>query len=273
LDSDQIGVAAAIKQFLATKEERREATKDNLEQRLGLWPGQLEPGRKVHDVSTAELEAWLLTYKPQNRKNYRSALHGFFTWAVKIGAAPENPVTDVEIPEVKGKRPSYLHPADVQAMLKVALEQERRDTVTWIVLGAFCGLRPFESFRVEWHAIKRERQEIRIETEWSKIKRPRTFELTDLAMAWISIIPEGDPGDKILGHTEDEWNNKWQEWRKENAGKRGVPPWKLWQQPKSKDILRHTYITFRVADTDNEPLVAKEAGTSVEVIHAQATTA
>jgi hypothetical protein len=80
----------------------------NLEQRLGLWAGQLEPGRKVHDVSTAELEAWLLTYKPQNRKNYRSALHGFFTWTVKIGAAPENPVTDVEIPEVKGERPCQL---------------------------------------------------------------------------------------------------------------------------------------------------------------------
>lgn len=236
--------------------------------RLDTWTDTLEPDRNVHDISRAELKDFLGKYNAQNRKNYRSALHTFFAWAVDEGAAPMNPVTSIEIPETgSDDDPTYLHHADVAAMLRLALQQGRWDIVTWIVLGAFCGLRPFESFRVRWHAIKWEGRELRIERSWTKKKKARTFTLTDTAMTWLSCIPKGEDGDKILPWTENEWNTRWQAWRKENQCQNGVQPWSLWQDAKSKDILRHTFITHRLASTSNQPLVAHEAGTSVEVIH------
>jgi integrase len=253
---------------LATKRDKRPKTQENLRKRLDLWAATLGPDRQVHDVSRAELKSFLADYEPQNRKNYRSALHNFFGWCVDEGAAPENPVSKIEIPDTSSDEdPHYLHHADVKAMLRQAMEQGRWDIIAWIVLGAFCGLRPFEALRVEWHSIKWETQELRIERRMTKKKKPRTFKLTDTAFAWLSVIPRGEPSSTILGYTENQWNVRWQEWRKENQGVNGIPPWELWQDAKTKDILRKTFITHRVNVIHDEPRVAHEAGTSVEMIH------
>jgi integrase len=93
------------------------------------------------DLEPDDVEAWI-TSKPRadwTRIKYLQHLSGFFAWAGLPDATAElrRPRTPIGVPKPVSE-------VDLDAMLRAAPARTR----AWIVLGAFCGLRSFETAKV-----------------------------------------------------------------------------------------------------------------------------
>lgn len=239
----------------------------DLNRRLRTFRGEFikDPRRTTNTITKQEIEEFLAQYRNQNKINYRAALMNFFTHATNVGWAPENPLAKIKRPKVVTGRPNFLHVDEMAAMLHLAHEQNKWDLLAFLVMGGLLGCRPFDCYRIAWSGFKLTRKVLRIEAEWTKVRRPRVVPLNDPAVAWLALIPKGK-SEETLVTKESTHYNRWRKWRKQE----GFPiPWTRWTGEGADDILRHSCITHALPSIGkhDEARMARECGTSVPVIH------
>ncbi len=163
-----------------------------------LWDAQRRLARfrasygstSLADISTAMVDAWVneLRLGPQSMRNYLTVLSSMFSYAVKQGRSPRNPVLNVERPDVVRDEPGILKPDELRRLLRDLPD----DTVPYIVLSAFAGLRPMEVRRLNWSDINFQTGLITVKSATAKTKRRRTVPMTENLRAWLRPLAQDE---------------------------------------------------------------------------------
>jgi integrase len=247
-----LSIEEAINRFLMTKAKASQYHSNDLSRRLKRWAETTDQNQPIHAVTKQEIETYLAQYSAQNFVNHRAALSNLFGYAVKVGAAPGNPLSTIEKPRIKRSRPAILSSMEFETLLNRALSQSRFDVLSWLVLGGLVGLRPYEVLRLEWTGIQFQTREVRIEAEWTKTHRARVIPLQPNALEWLKLIAAHTLEKTLrIMPSESTWNNRWRRWRQEEE----TPLPLAWWDGKD-DVLRHSYGTYRAAILRNSHVEA-----------------
>ena len=205
----------------------------------------------ISTVTTADVQRYLdgLKLAPQTAKNFRTVLHTLFAFAESRGYVFKggNPVVDTESIAANGGAIEVFTPKEVAALLKSALTFR-----PVIFLAAFAGLRTAEIERIEWKDIDLTENSIHVTRENAKTRSRRTVPILPNLAAWLKPYAE---------KTGRVWKGTLTEMKEERAEavKSAKYAWK-------DNGMRHSFISYRLAEIQNAAQVALEAGNSEDVI-------
>ncbi len=261
-------IVASVARFVAWKQAAAgEETRHLANVRRDL-EGMAESfaGRVVVDVSDSDLSGWWSVrtagLSDKTRNEVRGNLVAFWNWCVWDGIHPKEVTAAEKLPRVKlglAER-RVLTPAEFLKLAREVGEEWR----PWIVLGAFCGLRPEEiapprktgaskknKRGIRCEEIDFQFKTIRLPAEVSKVATPRHVPLCEAALEWLAWagINPGMTGAVCVRNPSEE---------DETARLGKVVFGDGWPQ----DALRHSYGSLRNALIRNLPQVAEEMGTS-----------
>ncbi len=205
------------------------------------------------DISTADVDAWVngLGLGPQSVRNFLTVLSSLFSHAVKQGRSPRNPVVNVERPDVVRDEPGILTPDQFRRLLHELPD----DTVPYVVLSAFAGLRPMEVRRLNWEDINFQSGLITVKSGTSKTKRRRTVPMTDNLRAWLQPLAQ-DAG-PVVALADLTIRQKRIKPARERAGLKHWP----------HDCLRHSAASYWLQIEGDAARVAMWLGHTQEVLH------
>lgn len=215
----------------------------------------------IATVTGAEIDAWLrsLGVAARTRNNLRTAVQTLFSFAkLKKYLPKDNDELDgVPLAKDKGGVIAIFTPFEMETLLNCA---DKR-LVPFLALGAFAGIRHAEIQRLDWENIRLDGDLIEIKAENAKTASRRTIPITENLKAWL--LPHAKPSGPVCAYKNvaDEINdlvrdvNK--EWKAQHLGRE--LSWK-------HNGLRHSFISYRVAEIKNVAQVALEAGNSPQII-------
>lgn len=226
-----------------------------------LWDAErrLKRFRDMHgrtslaDITTAELDAWVngMGLGPQSVRNYLTVLSSMFSYAVKQGRSPRNPVVNVERPDVLRDEPGILTPGELRRLL----QHLPADTVPYVVLSAFAGLRPMEVRRLKWQDINFQTGLVTVKSGTAKTKRRRTVPMTENLKAWLR--PLAQAAGPVVELADLTVRQKRLKPARERAGLLHWP----------HDCLRHSAATYWLQTEGDAARVALWLGHSQDVLH------
>ncbi len=211
-------------------------------------------GRSLADITTADVDGWVngLGVGSQTVRNYLTVVSSMFSYAVKQKRSPRNPVSDVERPDVVRDEAGILTPDELRRLLAVLPD----DTVPYVALGAFAGLRPMEVRRLKWEDINFQTGYVTVKSGTAKTKRRRTVPITDNLRAWLKpLAQESGPVVKLADLTVRQ---------KRLAPARKKAKLANWPH----DCLRHSAATYWLHNEGDAARVALWLGHTQEVLHA-----
>ena len=261
-------VSAVVAEMLKEKESARGGKGVHLRimaRDLKTLPMQEEP---ISHVRASDINAWLEAGRgrqvSQRRlKNLRNTAITLFRWARKRKYLPKGEVTapeqTEEIVESRGKGKVAeavvtYSPAELLALMAGVPAYWRG----FVALGAFAGIRSDEIFPpkeadkhgMDWKMVDRDHGVIRLPAHITKTGSPRIIPIQPNLEAWLAHIEAPSEGPII-----DMVHETARLQRREAVGS-------LWK----RNGLRHSFGTYRTAQTQNLPQVALEMGNSVAVI-------
>jgi integrase len=224
------------------------------------------------DVTTADIQAWMDNLGtgddplgPQSRKNYWTVLRTFFRFAVARGYASDNPVESVERIRVRGGDIEIFSPAEIGRLLDAA-KNHYPDYVPCLAIGAFAGLRSAEIERLDWSDIDLKDRHIVVAASKAKTASRRIVPIHDNLAAWLA---------DYANETGKVWKESSVLYYKrqysvaaqtemiadESKGVKAEKPveWKA-------NALRHSYVSYRFAQTGDAGRVSGEVGNTAKVI-------
>ena len=147
--------------------------------------------RMASDISTEIVDDFIthLGLAPKTMINYRLAISGLFTHAVRLKAATSNPVTEALRPKVLKKEPGILKCQQVAALLLAADER----TLPAIAISFFAGLRRSEIEKLNWSEIDFDENTIEVKAPVAKKEKRRFVAMSANLRAWLL------PYDQIAG--------------------------------------------------------------------------
>jgi integrase len=218
----------------------------------------------VEDVGVVELNGFLRNAaQGRNRNNYRGIIRTFFRFAVAQGYLAKDHIEfETAIPKASEGQMEIdiFTPEQMIRLLEAAQVNEdqgfnnrypRHGMVPFLALGAFAGLRTAEIQRQLWSDINLERGFIRVTAAKGNTAQKRLVPISDNLRQWLAPFVKRD------GVC---CKYKWLAEAVTRVCKRAGVAWK-------HNALRHSYISYRVAQTQNLPQVSIEAGNSVAMIH------
>jgi integrase len=244
-------VADVVAELLTLKQARRKSGRylADLRSRLGRFADAFQ--KDACNVTTAEVQAWLDAQKaaPQTLANTRRVVHLLFEFAVARGYAVDNPVAGTERVEVRGGDVAVYSPAELARLLAAA----NPEFLPCLALGAFAGLRSAEVERLGWADVDLVGRCITIGATKAKTATRRVLPVCDALAAWLA---------PYAGRTGAVWTGSHDAFyaaQQETAAAAGVA-WKA-------NALRHSYASYRFAQTGDAGRVAGEMGNSAAVVH------
>jgi integrase len=191
-----------------------------------------------------------LRLSPRSYNNFLRTLRTFFTFAQNRGWLSKeiNLLAGVE------KRSEKSAPVEIFMAAEVAklLENAPADLGTCLALAAFAGLRAEEILRLDWADIDRRPGFIEVAAHKAKTATRRIVPITENLTKWLAIGPRG--GARVWPHSK-----AWFFEAMRNAADNAKIKWK-------QNALRHSFISYRLAEIQDVNRVALEAGTSPQMI-------
>lgn len=229
--------------------------------RLAKWSNA-----SLHFLTAEDLGTFLRDLKvgARTRANYCAALEQLAGWAKDHHHLPP---TWSELERVKrAKVPSaeikIFTPEELTKLLsaRAYIEdygQARSGLVQLLALQAFAGLRHSEAKRLDWRDVHLTEREIFVAKNVArKIERDRIVPISDNLAAWLQLGAR--PNGPICGLAQTSGALT----KAKKAS--GLPS----GRNESRNILRKSFISYRLALTRNRAQVAEEAGNSPSVIKA-----
>ena len=259
-EENAVTVAKALASFLESKKTRvRDRQIADLKTRLVCFAQDF--GRTAcRDITTADISAWLAGLRsrreggaplaPLSRNHYRANLPAFFEFA----AAPSrrwvdrNPVAELEKEVVEEDEPQAYTPNAVAALMQAALDH-KPDLLPVLTLWMFCGLRVSEALEIDLGAIDHDEDEFRVRVSKTG---PRMAPLTEAAKAWLNAQP------RRKGKAWTQSPRMLVDGMQELFTLAGVEP--------IANGARHSFISYRTAETRDVAKVADECGNSMQTI-------
>jgi len=234
--------------FLEAKSQREgmaQRSRENLERRIGAWLDRacivtLADLTRENCLALAERTG----VEAATRRNDMNAASSFLSWLVQEQAIASNPLMGMRRPKVDPGTPTLYTSTDAHALLDAAIRYKEGKHARAVGLLFFAGLRPSE---VEHTRLDLAEEEPAARVAGGKLRgrANRIVLLRANAAKWLRTQPE-----KIVVPTTGE--------RRQIVKLAGVP----WLQ----DAARHTWISARLAISNDENRTAREAGTSPDVI-------
>jgi integrase len=208
----------------------------------------------IGDVKVADINKFLIGLKrlsPVSKNAVRTNLVTTFRFAKRQGYLHPDRKTAAELTE-RFKEPeteiAIFTPDEMEKLLNAAHER----ILPHLAIGAFAGIRSAEIQRLDWEDIKWDRGHIEISGRKAKTAARRLAPLSENLKAWLApwrkatgpIVPISD----VSGSLSDV------------ATKARIPGG--WRQ----NALRHSFISYRVAETGDVSRTALEAGNSPRMI-------
>ncbi len=251
-------VAEVVAELVATKvTTRTENTVSDLRNRLGIFAKAF--ACNIASVTTTDVQRWLdgLKVTDRTRLNYRLKVSQLFTFAERRGYIPKhgNPVDHTERPEPQNSEVTIYSTKEVGALLAAASDAFR----PCLALAAFAGLRTSEILRLNWEDIDLVRGHIKASGRKRGTPSRRFVPLTANLRAWLAPYA----GRTGLVWQKSESDRKYAEDLYSAAqiatAAAAEIPWK-------KNALRHSFISYRLAENENANAAALEAGNSAGTI-------
>jgi integrase len=245
-----VAVPRIVGEFIETKVRDRaskryvECIKDVLGKFSESFPGGID------EVTARQVEAWLRRgdQSANTRNGWLKRVKTLFEFAKGSGYLPANQPTAVE----KMKR-SKTADSDVgiltPAQMRVLLEEAGSEERAFLAIGGFAGLRVSEICRLDWSAVSLERRLIELRAGQAKTASRRIVPVSDNLAAWLAPLERQGalvPGEGVVVRTHNLARALGFVW----------PP----------NGLRHSYISYRIAEVKNAAQVALEAGNSPSII-------
>lgn len=240
----------------------------DLKMRLGKFAKSFQC--QIADVSEAQINEWLrsLSSGPRSRNNYRLVIGTLFKFAVSAGFLPKDHLDYDKVTKAKEEHAAIeiFKPAELVKLLNAARLDagnlkpgmnrryaEGPGLLPLLVLGAFAGLRTREIERQQWEDINLERGFIRVTAAKGNTAQKRLIQpIHDNLKQWLAELRQDKGPVCEIARTPDAINR---------LAKRAGVTWK-------HNALRHSFISYRVAETQDVKAAAYEAGNSPAMIHA-----
>lgn len=191
---------------------------------------------------------------PRSRENSRRLITALFNFASQqrlIGKDLAQEIAEIPPPKIRPTPTTTFTPAEIKAILDAATGSDR----ALIAIGAFAGLRTAELHRIDWRNVRLDEGHIVVDSSISKTAARRIVPIAPNLAAWLR--PLAQPSGRISRHSH-EHRLAWAFCKISAAA--GI----TWQ----RNALRHSFVTNRLAQVRNAPMVALEAGHTVNVLHA-----
>ena len=220
---------------------------DDLRVRLNRF-AQTFGEQNAATVTTAQIDDWLrgLELSPQSRNNYRTVINNLFNFAVSRGYATTNPTERTAKAKVVRGTPEILTCAQAVALLNAC----EADTLPYIAISLFAGLRAAEMERLDWAEVDLDGGNIEVKSAKSKTGSRRLIPISDNLAAWIGPLARrnGPVAPVALRDRLDA--------AKARAG------FKTWPA----NALRHSFASYRLAQCADAARVSLEMGNSPQII-------
>ena len=258
-------VAQVVTELLEVKAARGAAPRylQDLRNRLNLFAGSFV--KDASNVTTADLQAWFDAKKfgSQNFMGYRRVIHLLFEFAIARGYAVDNPAAAMERVKVKHGQTQIFTPDEIARLLASASPA----FLPCIAIGAFAGLRSAEIERLEWSDIDLAGGHITVGADKAKTASRRVVPICANLGAWLASVDDKKGNVWKGDHNEFYYA---QEDTAAATANQANPEKGIAGQPAVKwkaNALRHSYASYRFAQTGDAGRVAGELGNSAAVVH------
>lgn len=201
-------------------------------------------------IKAEQIEEWLrrTTDNPATRNNKLMIVRMLFGFARQRNYLPRTESTEPMLLS-KSKLPVKDTEIYTPEQLVKLLRAAQLRLIPMLAFRAFCGIRTAELNRLDWSAVNFEKRHIELRATQAKTAARRLIPISDNLAAWV--LPFRGKG-RIIPKPRIRYDIS------ELAKKIGIG----WP----KNVLRHSYISYRVAQTGDVPRTALESGNSPEVI-------
>jgi integrase len=229
---------------------RSERYCNDLRLRLGRVCAAFE-NKTVAQISTGDLEAFLasLNVAPETRNTFRRDIRTLWSFSEKRGWATATTAKNTERSKVIDRPPGILTPEQAAALLA---ESKDNDLLAFHAIGLFAGLRVAEIKALDWKDVDLAGGFIHVGAKISKTRSRRLVPILDNLRAWLQPVAKqsGPIVERELRY------------RHEAARQRaGIMEW-------PENCMRHSFVSYRLVDTQNAPQTALESGHDQAVLFA-----
>lgn len=189
-------VAHAVKEMIAANTDDKKSVRylRDLKYRLGRFAEDFGD-RSIAEITTAEIDQWLrdLGLGPVSRNTFRRRLFTLFKFAKTRGWCRTIPAAEsARVREGSDEDIGIFTPDEIAGLLSVASEE----TVPYLAIGAFAGLRASEIERLEWRDVNLDKGLIKVRA--GKTASRRFVEIQPNLAKWLepyrtatgSVVPQ-----------------------------------------------------------------------------------
>jgi integrase len=245
-------VAAAVDEMIAAKTTKgvSEVYVADLRYRLGTFREAFHCD--VNSIVPDDVAAWFenLGLSPRSHNNFVRTLRTFFRFAQKHGWLSK----EVDLLERVEKRSEKRTPVEIFTASELAeiLGNASEEVAACIALAAFAGLRSAEILRLDWSDVERRPGFIEVAAHKAKTATRRIVPIKDNLAKWLAIAPHNK--NSVWPHTKDRFFKAMI-----RSARKAEMIWK-------HNALRHSFISYRLAEIQDINRVALEAGNSPQMI-------
>src|SRR5215831_9157446 len=191
-----------------------------------------------------------LKLSPRSHNNFLCALRTFFRFAQRHDWLSK----EVDLLSRVEKRNEKRSPVEIFMASEIAgiLANASHEAAPCIALAAFAGLRSAEILRLSWSDIERRPGFIEVAADKAKTATRRIVPIAENLLKWLAIAPRNGE------HVWPRKKNRFFEAVQRAAAKAKI----RWKQ----NALRHSFISYRLAELQDINRVALEAGNSPQMI-------
>jgi integrase len=245
--------AQVVQELLAAKKAMGKSSRYLADLRARLNRFALDFATDISSITGPDVQRWLegLSLAPRTAKNFQSCLNTLFAFAESHGYVLKgsNPVSHTD--EIDGSSDAAIEiytPTEIAALLKAA----PAEFLPVVAIGAFAGLRSAEIERLSWSDIDLTAGFIEVKAAKAKTRSRRLVPILPNLASWLAPLA-AQSGNVWKGTV-----NSIIEARAKAAKAAGVP-WKA-------NGLRHSFVSYRLASTQNASQVSLEAGNSPQMV-------
>jgi integrase len=245
-------VATAVDEMIAAKTTKgvSDVYLADLRYRLGAFREAFHCD--VNAIAPDDVAAFFdnLRLSPRSHNNFVRTLRTFFRFAQKHGWLSK----EVDLLERVEKRTEKRTPVEIftPPQLAAILGEASPEVAPCIALAAFAGLRSAEILRLDWSDIERRPRFVEVGADKAKTATRRIVPIAENLAKWLAIAPRN--GERIWPHSKDRFFKAMI-----RAARKAEMAWK-------HNALRHSFISYRLAETQNINSVSLEAGNSPQMI-------
>ncbi len=255
-----IKVADVVKELIEAKEAEglSEVYRRDLQFRLNRFANAFQT--PISMILASEIQDYLRTLKgtegslkdkplsARSKNNTRKALQVLFGFAQSRGYLPKGATEADELTRMKEPpKPIGIFKATEMERLLVHADEK---VIPFLTIGAFAGLRHAEILRLDWSEVDVEGGHIEVKANKAKTASRRLVPIPDNLTEWLKdrrqetgrVVPQAQitqDVSKLAKAAKIKWPH---------------------------NALRHSYISYRVAEIQNVAQVALEAGNSPNII-------